>query len=113
MEPKVIIYIILILFVAWVLGDIFQRLHMPRLLGELVAGLILGPPLLGLVEPREAITVLADLGIFFLMFYSGMEMDPHELVEHFWVAMAVAVGGFVLPFACGYAVARLFGATVF
>jgi len=113
MEPKVIIYIILILFVAWVLGDIFQRLRMPRLLGELVAGLILGPPLLGLVEPREAISVLADLGIFFLMFYSGMEMDPHELVEHFWVAMAVAVGGFVLPFALGYGVARLFGATVF
>ncbi len=113
MEPKIIINIILILLVAWLLGDLFQRLRLPRLLGELVAGLILGPPLLGWVQPREALTVLADLGIFFLMFYSGMEMDPRELLEHFWVCLAVAVGGFVLPFAAGYGVAVLFGATTF
>ncbi len=113
MEPRIIINIVLILLVAWVMGNLFQRLKMPRLLGELLAGLILGPPLLGWVEPREGMQVLADLGIFFLMFYSGMEMDPHELLEHFWVAVAVAVGGFLLPFVLGYGVARLFGATVF
>lgn len=112
MEPRVIINIILILLVAWVLGDLFQRLRMPRLLGELLAGLVLGPPLLGWVEPREAMTVLSDLGIFFLMFYSGMEMDPHELLEHFWLCLAVAVGGFAVPFALGFAVALWFGATV-
>lgn len=112
MEPRVIINIVLILLVAWVLGDLFQRLRLPRLLGELLAGLVLGPPLLGFVQPREAMTVLADLGIFFLMFYSGMEMDPRILLEHFWVCLAVALGGFVLPFALGFAVALWFGATV-
>jgi Kef-type K+ transport system membrane component KefB len=113
MEPRIIINIVLILFAAWVMGNLFQRLKMPRLLGELMAGLILGPPLLGWVEQREGMQVLADLGIFFLMFYSGMEMDPHELLEHFWVAVAVAVGGFALPFGLGFGVAYLFGATVF
>jgi Kef-type K+ transport system membrane component KefB len=112
MEPRLIINIILILLVAWVLGDLCQRLRMPRLLGELLAGLVLGPPLLGWVQPREAMTVLSDLGIFFLMFYSGMEMDPRELLEHFWVCVAVAVGGFVLPFGLGFVVARFFGATI-
>jgi Kef-type K+ transport system membrane component KefB len=112
-EPKIIINIILILLVAWLLGDLFRRAHMPRLLGELLAGLILGPPLLGWIQPREGMTVLADLGIFFLMFYSGMEMDPRELLEHFWLALAVAIAGFAFPFAAGYGVARLFGATVF
>jgi Kef-type K+ transport system membrane component KefB len=112
MEPRLIINIVLILLVAWVLGDLFQRIRMPRLLGELLAGLVLGPPLLGWVQPREAMTVLSDLGIFFLMFYSGMEMDPHELLEHFWVCVAVAVGGFALPFGLGFAVAHFFGATV-
>jgi Kef-type K+ transport system membrane component KefB len=112
MEPRLIINIVLILLVAWVLGDLFQRFRMPRLLGELLAGLVLGPPLLGWVQPREAMTVLADLGIFFLMFYAGMEMDPHKLLEHFWVSVAVAVGGFVLPFGLGFIVARCFGATV-
>jgi Kef-type K+ transport system membrane component KefB len=112
MEPRLIINIVLILLVAWVLGDLCQRLRMPRLLGELLAGLVLGPPLLGWVQPREAMTVLSDLGIFFLMFYSGMEMDPRELLEHFWVCVAVAVGGFVLPFGLGFVVARFFGATI-
>lgn len=112
MEPRLIINIILILLVAWVLGDLFQRVRLPRLLGELLAGLVLGPPLLGWVQPREAMTVLADLGIFFLMFYAGMEMDPHELLEHFWVSVAVAVGGFLLPFVLGYGVSRFFGATL-
>jgi Kef-type K+ transport system membrane component KefB len=112
MEPRLIINIVLILLVAWVLGDLFQRIRMPRLLGELLAGLVLGPPLLGWVQPREAMTVLSDLGIFFLMFYSGMEMDPRELLEHFWVCLAVAVGGFAVPFALGFWVAHLFGATV-
>jgi len=112
MEPRLIINIVLILLAAWVLGDLFQRFRMPRILGELLAGLVLGPPLLGWVQPREAMTVLADLGIFFLMFYTGMEMDPHELLEHFWVAVAVAVGGFLVPFGLGFIVARFFGATV-
>ncbi len=113
MEPKIIIDIILILLVAWILGDLFRRAYMPRLLGELLAGLILGPPLLGWIQPRNEMTVLADLGVFFLMLYSGMEMDPHELLEHFWLAVTVATAGFVLPFAAGYGVARLFGAPMF
>jgi Kef-type K+ transport system membrane component KefB len=113
MEPRIITNIVLILLVAWALGDLCQRVRLPRLLGELLAGLVLGPPLLAWIMPREAMLVLADLGIFFLMFYAGMEMDPHELLEHFWVAVAAGVGGFLLTFGAGYGVARLFGATVF
>jgi Kef-type K+ transport system membrane component KefB len=47
------------------------------------------------------------------MFYAGMEMDPKELLEHIWPSLAVAVGGFVLPFVMGIFVARYFGGTVF
>jgi Kef-type K+ transport system membrane component KefB len=105
--------IILILVAAWLLGGVFRRLNLPRLLGELLAGIIVGPTLLGLVGPSDAISLLSDLGIFFLMFYSGMELDPRELLEHFGLAVLVALGGFVLPFAAGFGAARLFGATTF
>jgi Kef-type K+ transport system membrane component KefB len=113
MESKLIINIILILMVAWLMGDLFQRLRMPRLMGELTAGLILGPSLLGWIKPQEDLRMLADLGVFFLMFYSGMEMDPRELLEHFWISLGVALGGFIVPFAGGYGAAVLFGATTF
>jgi Kef-type K+ transport system membrane component KefB len=78
----------------------------------MLAGVILGPPVLGIVVPSDAIELVAEFGIFFVMFHTGMEMDPKELIEHMWPSMAVAVGGFVLPFALGYFTTRAFGATI-
>lgn len=95
------------------MGALFVRIGLPVMLGQLLTGLILGPALLNIIHPSEGISFLADLGIFFAMFYAGMEMDPKELVEHIWPSLAVAVGGFVLPFALGFFVARVFGGTVF
>ena len=108
-----IINLLLILAVAWPMGALFARFGLPVMLGQLLTGLILGPAVLNLVTPSESLSFLADLGIFFAMFYAGMEMDPKELVEHIWPSLAVAVGGFVLPFAMGFFVARYFGGTVF
>jgi len=81
------------------------------LLGELLAGVILGPPILGIVTASPPIEVLGELGIFFLMFYTGMELDPKELLEHKWPSTAVALGGFILPFTLGYVTAQIFGST--
>ncbi len=72
------------------------------MLGELLAGLILGPPLLGIVDASEPIELLAEFGIFFLMFHAGLEMDPKEAVERNGPSIAVALGGFVLPFILGF-----------
>ena len=83
------------------------------MIGELLAGLILGPPLLGLVAVSEPLILLADFGIFFAMFYAGMELDPKELLEHFAPSLVTAVGGFVLPYLLGMGVALIFGGTVF
>ncbi len=57
-----------------------------------MAGLILGPPLLGIVTASEPIELLAEFGIFFLMFYAGLEMVPKEAVEQSkWVVAAVVI----------------------
>jgi Kef-type K+ transport system membrane component KefB len=113
LTDHLIINLLIILAVAWPMGAIFARLGLPVMLGQLVTGLLLGPAVFNIVSPSEAITFLADLGIFFAMFYAGMEMNPRELLEHIWPSLAVAVGGFVLPFAMGFFVARYFGGTVF
>jgi Kef-type K+ transport system membrane component KefB len=81
------------------------------ILGELLAGVIFGPPLLGIITPSPAIEMLGELGIFFVMFYTGMELDPKELLEHKWPSITVAFGGFILPFILGYFTAYTFGGT--
>ena len=110
--PQLMLSLLLILVVAWAMGSIFTRYGLPFVLGELIAGIIIGPPVLGLIGPSPAIELLAELGIFFVMFHTGMEMDPKELVEHLWPSLAVAVGGFILPFVLGYFTTRAFGGTV-
>jgi Kef-type K+ transport system membrane component KefB len=109
--PQLLSNLLVILVVAWILGSLFSRYGLPVMLGELLAGVILGPPLLGVVTSSPPIDLIAEFGIFFIMFYTGIEMDPKELIEHIWPSMAVAVGGFVLPFVLGYSTTRLFGGT--
>ena len=113
LTSQLITTLILILTVAWIFGGLFARFGLPVILGELLAGLILGPPVLGIVGSSEPIELMAEFGVFFLMFYAGMEMDPKELLEHIWPSLAVAVGGFVLPFILGYFIALAFGGTVY
>ncbi len=109
---QLMISLLLILVVAWAFGSLFTRIGLPFVLGELLAGILLGPPVLGLIGPSPAIELLAELGIFFVMFHTGMEMDPKELLEHRWPSLAVAIGGFVLPFVLGYFTTRAFGGTL-
>ena len=111
--PQLLISLLAILVAAWILGSLFARYGLPVMLGELLAGVILGPPLLGIVTSSPPIELIAEFGIFFIMFHTGIEMDPKELLEHIWTSSAVAVGGFVLPFVLGYFTTRIFGGTVF
>lgn len=76
-----------------------------------MAGVILGPPFLGIVTPSSHIEMLGELGIFFVMFYAGMELDPGELLEHKWPSIGIAIGGFILPFILGYGISKAFGGT--
>ncbi len=111
--PQLMISLLLILVVAWAMGGLFSRFGLPVVLGELLAGVVLGPPVLGLVADSSALELIAELGIFFVMFYTGMEMDPKELLEHIWPSLTVALGGFILPFVLGYFTTRIFGGTVY
>jgi Kef-type K+ transport system membrane component KefB len=111
--PQLMLSLLFILMAAWGIGSLFARYGLPFVLGELLAGVIIGPPLLGLIGPSPSIELLAELGIFFVMFHTGMEMDPKELLEHLWPSLAVAAGGFILPFALGYFTTMAFGGTMY
>ena len=71
--------------------------------------IIFGPPVLGIITPDETLHVLSELGIFFLMFYAGLETNPFELRRMTKPASLVALGGFVLPFFACFGVSILLG----
>ncbi|WP_101294287.1 cation:proton antiporter [Halegenticoccus soli] len=98
-----------VLTLAWVFGALSERVGYPAMMGELFAGVLFGPPLLGLIQPTEVLAVLAELGVFLLMVYVGMEVDLHDLFELGPQALVIAVGAFVIPFGLGYASGILIG----
>ena len=111
--PELIVSLLLILTVASILGYMFSRFGLPAMLGQLLAGVILGPTLLGAVTASPPIEMLAEWGIFFVMFHTGMELDPKELLENIWPSLSVALGGFILPFALGFFTNWMFGGTIY
>jgi Kef-type K+ transport system membrane component KefB len=95
-----------ILVAAKLLGELAERIGQPAVLGELVAGVLLGGSALGVVPAggaeAELIHVLAELGVVLLLFEIGLETDLREMFRVGPAALAVAVVGVALPFAFGY-----------
>jgi len=95
-----------ILLAAKIFGELAERIGQPAVLGELVAGVLLGGSALGVVPTggveAELIHVLAELGVLLLLFEIGLETDLKEMFRVGTSALAVAVVGIVLPFAFGY-----------
>lgn len=91
----------LILILARVLGELFARLGMPSVLGELFAGVLLGSSILGLVQPNEVLKILAEIGIILLLFEVGLETDFDRLKDAGTKSLVVALLGVFLPFSFG------------
>src|ERR671928_359864 len=80
-----------------VLGEVAQRVGQPSVLGELVAGVLLGRSLLGVLDPADpVITAMAEIGVLVLLFEIGLHTDLESLVEVGGSALTVAMAGGVL-----------------
>ncbi len=96
------LYLMVILLTARVFAELAVRLQAPTVIGELLAGVVLGPSLLGWIEPVEAIKLLAEIGIILLLFEVGLETDARHLVRAGKKSFVVAIVGFFLPFTLGF-----------
>ena len=105
---QLFVSVVIILVAARLLGEFCQRLRMPPLVGELAAGIIIGPYVLKLVTPTESLTVISDLGVFFIMFLAGLQMDPREIRKAGFHAAILSIIAFSIPFTSGFAVAYAF-----
>ncbi|MBA3345434.1 MAG: cation:proton antiporter [Gemmatimonadales bacterium] len=104
--PRFFLVLAAILVVAKLLGELAERIGQPAVLGELVAGVLLGGSVLGIVPTAgpagEVLHVLAELGVLLLLFEIGLETDLREMFRVGTASAAVAAVGVTLPFALGY-----------
>jgi Kef-type K+ transport system membrane component KefB len=108
--PQFIGVLVAILASAKLCGGLAQWIGQPAVLGELVAGVILGGSVLGIVDPKiETFHLLGELGVIILLFAIGLETDLPKLLKVGGASMAVAFVGVALPFALGYVVCIALG----
>lgn len=101
--PAVLIALVMILITTKLLGELAQRIGQPAVLGELIAGVLLGASVLGLVDPADpVIHTMAELGVIILLFEIGLETELASLLRVGPAAAAVAIAGVAVPFGLGY-----------
>jgi Kef-type K+ transport system membrane component KefB/predicted amino acid-binding ACT domain protein len=99
----------LVLILAKLAAELCERIRIPAVLGEITAGIIIGPSVLGIVEPSDALRVLAEVGVIILLAEVGLEMDLNELRRVGRASMFVAILGVALPMSSGVLAGQAFG----
>lgn len=94
---------------AKLLAELFERFGQPGIVGEILAGILVGPSVLNWIQPGELLTALAELGVMFLLFRVGLEVKASELVQVGATAALVAVAGVIVPLALGWGIMLAWG----
>jgi Kef-type K+ transport system membrane component KefB len=118
-EALFLAQIVLLLLVARLLGEVMQRIGQPAVMGQLLAGIVLGPSVLGAFWPeaehaifaagreqRAMVEAVSNLGILMLLLLTGMETDLKLVRRAGRAAASVSAAGIIVPFACGFALGQ-------
>jgi len=102
--PDILLLQLFFIFVwAKLFGEVFERLSLPAVVGEILAGILLGPYATKFITPSDTLRSIAEVGAIFLLFSVGLETRPKELLSVGRESLRVAIAGVALPFALGFA----------
>ena len=87
----------IIVIAAKFMGILARKCKAPQVVGEIIAGLIIGPCVLGLVQQSDFLVQMAEIGVILLMFSAGLETDLKELLKTGPIAFAIACAGVFIP----------------
>src|SRR5438105_5481150 len=105
-----IILLLVLLLAARLCGELAERLGQLAMVGEIAAGIILGPSVLDVIAPSKELDVISNLGVFLLVMLAGMEIDFQDLAAAFrGRGFFIALLGFSLPFGLGVALGPRIG----
>lgn len=105
--------LLFIMVVIWSVAICLEKLKIPLIIGELLAGVIIGPACLDWVKFTPEIKTLSQLGMFFLMFYSGLKNDPKRMQKIVGHSIIIGVIGNLIPFILGTLIVLFFGYTIY
>ena len=108
-HSAILLDLFIMLAAAKLMAELFERLKQPAVVGEILAGVLIGPSLLAWVAPSDIINILAEFGVIFLLFNVGLETKPQAIFQVGKRAVMVGVAGVLLPFAAGYFIAVAWG----
>ena len=91
----------IIIIAAKVCGIAARKCKAPQVVGEIIAGLLIGPSILGWVEQSDFLVQLAEIGVVLLMFSAGLETDLKDLLKTGPIAALIACAGVFVPLVCG------------
>ncbi len=100
---------LLVFGTAKLLAELCERIKLPGIVGEILAGVLLGPSVLAWIAPNDLLSTLAELGAMFLLFRVGLEVRASELMRVGGTATLVATSGVILPLLMGWGLMILWG----
>lgn len=98
----------IILISTKLFGLLTKKFHMPQVVGALLAGLVLGPAMLNILQETEFLKQLAELGVIALMFTAGLETDINEMKKTGKASLIIALCGVIFPLLGGFLIAVIF-----
>src|SRR5271157_1089660 len=124
-EALFLAQIVLLLLVGRLIGEVMRRIGQPAVIGQLMAGILLGPSVFGAIWPEAQRTVftanpqqqsmidaVSQLGILMLLLLTGMETDLRLVRQARRAAISTSVAGILVPFGCGFALGELLPAAM-
>jgi Kef-type K+ transport system membrane component KefB len=108
-ELPFFVILLLLLAFARVLGELMERIGQPAMMGEILAGILLGPSVLNLIHMNSELTVFSQLGVFMLVIIAGMEISVVQIVEGLkGKNILISLAGFFIPLVMGLATGFVF-----
>ncbi|MEM0287848.1 MAG: cation:proton antiporter [Nitrososphaerota archaeon] len=97
MPYPILFDVLIILGAATVLGEVFEQFGLPHVIGELLAGIVIGPTVLKLLMPSPELTALSSIAVFFIIFLIGLEMNTEMLRRNIARSTIISLTSFIIP----------------